>query len=326
PQAKGSRVNDDVALEREADELGARAARGVSAALRGGGIPRVPAAPPAASVVVQAKYTPKKKEKEELKRRLASWGKEYTDSGGELDDLVTELTEYCDNHAQALRFIEKATYQAWDRAQLQGISAADFDTRLLGAGVDEPEAKAKVDKDPLDEVRKQLQNRKFDLSLFHPHDLERINDQKATDGWERAIGDTYQRVKEAKENKEAEQRLVQTYAGDKRAGDQIFTSELLMAVWNLSYEIATSPTKNINTTLAREYDDDVILAAVQRWRPQSDLGKVTGFHVPGGREPIQDKSTRRDNPDSARGRQCDFISYWGNHKINVHVNSTQHHD
>jgi hypothetical protein len=316
-QAKGAAINEDPGLEREADEMGARAARG-EAARSGGG-----AMMGSAGGVVQAKYAASGKQKTELKSKIGKWGKEYMDGGGEIDDLVQELADYFDDHGQALRIIGRATYTQWSDAQMAGTGPSELEDQLLG-GDGEAEAPKKK-KDPIAEVKKKLTAKGMDLALFAKADLEQIDREKETDGWETAIANTYQRVLEAKQNADLRAKLIQDYAADKAAGDLIFTAGLLAAVWNLSYQIAISPVANINTTVAGEYADGVILAAVPGWRGQGDLTLVTQFHVPGGGAPIEDKSTRAVNPDPTRGRQCDFVSYWKGNKINVHVDSTQHH-
>jgi Domain of unknown function (DUF4157) len=319
-QAKGAAVNEDAALEREADEMGARAARGEPA--RGGGA----IVAGGAGAVVQAKYTASAKQKTELKGLVGKWGAEYMDGGGTVEDLVKELADYFDSHDQAKTVIGRATYSQWNDASLAGTAAAAFADSLIGSADDEgARPKAPKKKDPIAEVKKRLTAKGMDLTLFKKEDLEAIDRDKETDGWETAIATTFQRVNEAKQNAEKRTKLIQDYANAKAAGDLIFTGGLLAAVWNLSYQIAISPVANVNTTVAGEYADGVILAAVPGWRGQGDLEKVTQFHVPGGPTYIEDKSTRPVNPDLTRGRQCDFISYWGGNKINVHVDSDVHH-
>jgi len=277
-------------------------------------------------VSIQRSYEPSGRQTNELKRKLSKWEKAYLKSGGQsLDDLAADLADYADSHTQALLFIDKLTYDQWSNES--GTKAADLENRLLGLGEDSPKVASKAEKDPLDTVRQKIKGKGWDLKLFGVDDLKQIDTNKGTDGWEKALADTYQRLVEAKQNADLKAKLILEYATDKGVGDQRFNTNILLAVWNLSHLIATSPTANINTTIGGEYSDNDIYAAASTWHNTPNIGLVTDFHVPGGsgNGRIEDKSTRLVNPDKTRGRQCDFISYWKGNKINVHVTSNVPH-
>lgn len=324
-QAKDLAVNADDALEREADDLGARAARGA------------PAGGAGASVVVGAgnsgvaqAYRANRKERNELTRQISSyWGKDLEKEGTSVDDLVTELVEECDSHRQAMLIVENRSYQEW--CTKPGTAGA-LHNEILGIGRDDsgpktstqdPQAEVKKQRT---EVRKQIQNRRLDVSKFTDDDLDAIYRDKATDGWSEAIQAAYTRITEAEQHQMLRAQLLARYSVAKEAGDAIFNAGLVKAVWQLSYNIATSPSVNINTEVAGEYEDDELIEAADAWHRSANLdGQVTNFHVPGYPGVIEDKSTRTTNPDPNRGRQTDFIAKWGGNKINVHANARKKH-
>ena len=275
---------------------------------------------------IQREYDPSAKQTNELKGALAGWVRGYKKSGGEtVADLAKDIAAYCDNHAQAMVIIGKMTFEQWDAVSGK-MTAEALENQLLGLGEEKPKVVEKA-KDPLDTVRQKIKAKGWDLKLFGVDDLTQIDTNKGADGWEKALGDTYQRLLEAKQNADLHYKVVLEYGPTKTAGDLVFTNGILAAVWNLGHLIATSPTANINTTIGGEYPDATILAAANIWQASPQIGLVTGLHVPGGNGAgrIQDKSTRPVKPDLTRGRQCDFISFWKGNKINVHVNSDVHH-
>jgi hypothetical protein len=181
--------------------------------------------------------------------------------------------------------------------------------------------------DPHADARRQIKRNGFDPADFTDDDLVLVETSKgeAGVGWAKAIAD----VRTAKIERENTARLNQEraikYAAAKAKGDSRFADALAKRIWAAAHALAisgSSASGNPNITLSGDaVAKDEALTAIAEWRRYSTIvnGIVDRLHVPGGREPIQDKARREDNPDPERRYQADFCSFWGNTKINVHV-------
>jgi hypothetical protein len=286
----------------------------------------------AAAALVQPAYEPTRKEKAALSRWITIRWDQHED---DVADISTKITKWCSSHDQAA-LLSELTYEDFKRLQAE-FPDADAAVAKHGSlekaaaaqpmvSTPQPQTKTKP-VNPHAEAKRQIRNHHFNVSDFTEADLVLIETSKDEPGvgWAKAIAG----VRGAKIEAETAGRLNEErtirYAAAKATGDSRFADALAKRVWATAHVLAvsgSSASANPNITLAGDAATrDEALDAIKEWRknPTIVTGLVDRLHVPGKKKPIQDKAHRETNPDPERRFQADFCSYWGNTKINVHV-------
>lgn len=282
---------------------------------------------PAAVVVQrQIKLTGRKRD-QYLKAVRGTWGEDGA------SELLDDLCRWCVSTTQLDQILALGG-DAWDRLQfgMSGEQANEYATiKDALAAVSASSTTTGKAVDPYLTAKQKLRAQKIDPRDFEEADLAAITAGAPHLGWAKAIENVQQDVTLRKTSAALAAERVVRYSAAKAAGDLLFPAGLIRDVWLVAYSVATSGSSGANTTVAVAHPDAAILPVVAAWRQQhaaslgAGTGRVHNFHVPGGGQPIQDKSTRPVNPDPTRGRQADFISTWGNTDINVHVDAIPAH-
>lgn len=265
----------------------------------------------------------------QMKNKLkAAWG-------DEAEDVFAEFVDWCHSTLQADEILKSLTLEQWSVLSLATTGEAaytDYSTSTEAyEAVKAAGTRPSKTSDPLAAVKAKVRAERRDPGKFSDEELRIIEAGKDQDGWAAAIQSVWQQKIHREESQRLSGERQVKYAAAKLAGDRIFSSGLLKAVWLVAYEAAVSGDASPNTTVARPSPDAEILPAVTGWRRHrrrtlgQGQGQVTTFYVPGGEAPIEDKSRRLHNPDPTRGRQADFISTWGKTEINVHVDAIPQH-
>jgi len=286
------------------------------------------------SALVQREYKPVKKEQKDLERWVRIRWEQHED---DVADITARIAKWCSSHVQAEQLSE-LTYEAFQRlrSQFDSADAAEAKHGSLRAAADsqpaarphaQPTGETGKGKDPHAEAKRQIRRAGHEPAEFAESDLVLIETSKSQPGvgWANAIA----QVRTTKIEKENTARLAgeraTRYATAKASGDTLFSDALAKRVWAAAHALAisgSSASGNPNITLSGEaVTRDEALAAIVQWRAHGTIvvGVVDRLHVPGGRQPIQDKAHRETNPDPERRFQVDFCSYWSNTKVNVHV-------
>ncbi len=321
-QEKMMKINDDLRLEQEADCMGKRAMVWSEAGVQEPNISLKSMVSLLSDPALQLSAL-NKNQKKKIKEKIKSkWGKEIQKlfKGANYEDTLDEITDELIGSAtqsEALEKIEKfSSYEDWQ------------------ASMSKAEAPKEKAVDPLSEVKKQIKNHGLNPDDFTGSELQQIQ-ESSKDGWDQAIQIVNSSRIARAQNEQLIKERTARYSGAKARGDDIFKGGLIRNIWNLSYAIAAAGNSAPNTTLGGSYQDSEIIAAAALWQNQYMHSEppgesVTHMHVPGyvqgnPTKCIEDKSKRELNPDPTRGRQADFICYWGNMEVNVHVNSSVVH-